>query len=159
MRRSLSILVVVVVGAIAPLLTGGCAAPGKSASSSSAPPPLSEQAALSNTDPCALRLHDFCGPLLIYFGQNHDIPTDTDELKQIPGFADAGPFECPLSHKPYVYNPQGVATSNPALRMILYDPEPSHRGMRWAVAIQAPKEGQPLVAKVIAVPEAQFPKH
>ena len=138
-------------------LLAGCAAPKKSASAS-APASLSEQAELSNTDPCALRLHDFCGPLLLYFGANHDIPPDTDALMQIPGFADAGPFECPVSHKPYVYNPQGLPTSNPSLRMILYDAEPSHRGMRWAVAIQAPREGQPLVAKVIAVPEAQFPK-
>src|SRR5213080_3604285 len=111
------------------LLVAGCSAP---ATRKPAP------ALYSNTDPCAIRLHEFCAPLLLYFATNHQLPPDVATLKSIPGFADAGPFECPLSHQPYLYDPNGLPAPDPNARVIIYDATPVHNGMRWTIAVMIP---------------------
>src|SRR6266567_3349870 len=108
------------------LLVAGCSAPA-----TRKPPPAPN----SNTDPCAVRLHEFCAPLLLYFATNHALPPDVGALKSLPGFADAGPFECPVSHKPYLYTPDGIPAPDPGARIVISDPQPSHNGMRWAVTV------------------------
>jgi hypothetical protein len=112
---------------------------------------------LDNTDPCAMRLHDLSGALLGYYLYHQQLPSRLEELAQVPGFEGEVQLTCPVSNKPYVYNPVGVADANPIERVIIYDPEPSHMGMRWAIAIVEPKqEGQALVTKVLALPESNF---
>jgi hypothetical protein len=104
-----------------------------------------------------MRLHDICGPLLLYYATNHHLPANLEELRQVPGFTLTEPFTCPVSQKPYVYNPIGVQTVGQPERIILHDPAPSHSGMRWAVSIIEPqRESDPLVTKVVGLPESYF---
>ena len=88
---------------------------------------------LSNTDACATRLHDLCGPLLFYYQRNHRLPGNINELADMPGYEPSMAFACPVSKRPYVYNPVGIVTTDKRPRPILYDPAPSHSGMRWAI--------------------------
>jgi len=110
-----------------------------------------------NTDPCATRLHEICGPLLMYFAQNHELPKDLKELSTVPGFSDVNDFTCPVSHQPYIYTPTGIPGKDPGTRIIIYDATPAHAGIRWAVSVIEPENPTaPLIAKIIAVP-ADFP--
>ena len=70
-------------------------------------PPLPNDA----TDPCALRLHDLSGLLLMYYAVNKHLPDRIDELATFAD--DTLPFkaECPESGRPYVYAPQGLQSS------------------------------------------------
>jgi hypothetical protein len=113
-------------------------------------------AAISNTDPCAGQLHDICEPLLFYYLKNHRLPGRLEELRTMPGFESID-LTCPVSKKPYLYNPVGITTAESRARIICYDPAPSHSGMRWAISIIEPEEENgPLVTKVIALPESHF---
>ena len=106
----------------------------------------------ANTDPCAMRMHDICGPLLLYYATNRALPARLEQLSEMPGFDHLKDFTCPASGKPYVYNPAGIPAPDRAMRLIIYDAVPAHGNVRWAVSIPAkPGEG-PLVAKVVAVP-------
>ena len=111
--------------------------------------------AISNTDPCASRLHDICEPLLLYYLKNGKLPGRLEELRDLPGFEQIE-LTCPVSNKPYLYNPIGITTAENRTRLICYDPAPSHFGMRWAISIIEPEENGPLVTKVIGLPEAHF---
>ena len=66
-----------------------------------------EKAASANTDPCAMRLHDVCGPLLLYYATNRALPAKLEQLSEVSGFESVKNFTCPASGKPYVYNPAG----------------------------------------------------
>src|SRR4051794_7109029 len=102
-RRGWSLLMVGVAGA----LLCGCAttktkttsghsvgSASSSTSSHRAPAPMEA------TDACASQLHDLCGDLLLYFATHHDLPAKLEEL----GAKDT---VCPVSGKPYIYNPNG----------------------------------------------------
>ena len=146
------------------LVLAGCAGHAKSPAKSTggaddqaAQPPSRTIAALnSNTDPCATRLHEAAGAMLLYFATHQDLPPTLEQLKKAPGIEGAGDMTCPVSHKPYVYNPAGIPTGEEGVVIVLFDPEPSHSGMRWAVTAAPPKGTAPMVAKVVAVPEARF---
>ena len=109
-------------------------------------------------DPCSSRLHDICGPLLLYYATNLRLPKSLDELKQMPGFESINDYTCPVSGKAYVYNPRGVRGPNVSQIAVIYDPEPTHNGYRWAIAVEEPQGNEPLQAKVVAWPESRFPK-
>jgi len=109
-----------------------------------------------NTDPCAMRLHDIAGALLLYYQSNHRLPARLDELPALPG---EPPLQlvCPVSNTPYVYDPRGILMPETKSRVVIYDPAPSHFGVRWAVTISQPdEEGAAVVTKVIALPETTF---
>ncbi len=131
------------------------------------PPP----GATSALDPCEERLHDIAGALLSYYLLNKRLP---DSLEPLRALADADrPIEltCPVSGKPYIYNRQGIpvysegaptpalAGPQPAGRtmrlLVVYDPEPTHNGVRKAIAITPPSAGS-LRAEVFAVEESVF---
>jgi len=141
------------------LLVAGC---GPNAASGTAPARrapathLANPATITNTDPCANRLHDLCGPLLLYFNAQRRLPDKLEDLSQVPGFENIRDFTCPVSGKPYVYDPKGLAGLEPGSRVIIYDPLPSHSGMRWGVAVTIPGNDDPLIAKVIGLPESKF---
>ena len=105
----------------------------------------------SNTDPCAMRLHDVCAPLLLYFGRYQQLPEHVDELAQVPG-VDVPPLVCPVSGEKYTYNPHGPSGPNPGTRIILYDATPAHHGRRWGIEVREAAPGQALVAKVVIMP-------
>ena len=146
-------------------LAFGCAAPSKPPppTKTATPAPVvtpgspEHPAQLSNTDACAEQLHEASGALLLYYGVHHELPKSVDELKQLPGFENLS-LSCPVSHLAYVYDP---TLARPGLssgyRLILYDAENSHAGMRWAVSVKEQEGNEPLVAKVVAVPGIQFP--
>jgi hypothetical protein len=113
-------------------------------------------APITNTDPCAGRLHDICEPLFLYYIKHNQLPGRLEELREIPGF-ESLELICPVSKKPYLYNPIGITTSESRARIICYDAAPSHSGMRWAISIIEPEnDNGPLVTKVIALPESHF---
>ncbi|MEP0842766.1 MAG: hypothetical protein HRF43_08645 [Phycisphaerae bacterium] len=153
MSRKAFAAIVLLIGGI----TGGCVEPQSQPPSSRPPAPRStEGAPITNTDPCATRLHDICGPLLLYYARRHQLPARLEELSGVPGFEEIKDFTCPVSGRPYVYDPAGTISSAPPSRVILYDPAPSHSGLRWAVSIIEPEGDGPLVTKVIALQESYF---
>ena len=115
------------------------------------------QAPISNTDPCAMRLHDLCAPLLMYYRLHQALPQRLEELKDVPSFGADVELTCPVSKQPYVYNAFGLANADRTERVVIYDATPAHSGFRWAISIIEPQDATaPLVTKVIAMPETQF---
>lgn len=145
------------------VLVGGCGDKAAPTSSSRGPvlarPPErsgGKQIPVSNTDPCATRLHDLCAPLLLYYRDNHSLPPRLEDLRQVTGFAEDVVLTCPTTNRPYVYNPIGVVNPNQAERVIIYDAEPHSGGIRWAISIIEPQGDGPLITKVIGLQESQF---
>lgn len=126
-----------------------CTAPRKSQASPSDAP-------ITNTDPCATRLHDLCGPLLLYYATHRQLPPQLEELRSVSGLESAVELVCPVSGRPYLYNPQGILLPEQQARVVIYDPLPSHSGMRWGISIIEPSGPGPLITKVIALPESVF---
>jgi hypothetical protein len=138
---------------IALLAACGFAASGCAAAPRADEHRTTPEASSSNTDPCAMRLHDICAPLLLYYAKHHALPARMEMLSQVPGFEHVNDFTCPASGKPYTYNPAGVPAPDRAMRLIIYDATATPSGLRWAISIPvSPGEG-PLVAKVVAVAE------
>jgi hypothetical protein len=106
-------------------------------------------------DPCAERLHDVCGHLLLYYASHKRLPPTLAELKSTPTMP-LPPLVCPASGKPYVYDPAGVSIPGRPGRLVLYDPEPSHSGMRWAVMVGTPADATNVTTRVILLPESEF---
>jgi hypothetical protein len=109
----------------------------------------------SASDPCALRLHDLVGGLLLYYAQHNELPPNLKTL-ELPSGELTNDLVCPVSHQPYIYDPRGLPAPDEKSRLIIYDAVPAHGSFRWAVAITEPKPGQPLIAEVVAAPESIF---
>ena len=116
-------------------------------------PPLPNDA----TDPCAQRMHNLSGLLLMYYAVNKHLP---DRMAELATFADDTlPFnaECPDSGRPYVYAPQGLQSSTSGERsLVIYDDAPAHGGLRWGVFVAPPRDGQPPATWVILMSEEVF---
>ena len=169
--RQFALLTVVAV--VAMFAGGGCAAgkpaepkPREAARSDLAPAAQSTAdapGALSSVnDPCADRLHALCGPLLYHYALNRRLPEHLDQLAEMAGPDPAVGLDCPVSHRRYVYVPTGFPLGDQPGFVVLHDAEPSHAGFRWAVVVEEPKgrgPQQPLITRVVAVPEPVFLKH
>jgi hypothetical protein len=103
-------------------------------------------------DPCAERLHDLCGGLLLYHSMHARLPATLEELKAL-GSATQPQLTCPVSGMPYIYSPDGLRIPGRPGRLVLYDAAPSHSGMRWGVLFDDPGGGRPLTARVILLTE------
>jgi hypothetical protein len=103
------------------------------------------------SDPCADRLHDLSGHLLMYHGLNRRLPAKLEDLEG--GMGKLPPLVCPVSKKPYVYTPEGMEIAGRDEIMIVHDPEPSHSGMRWAILVAPPESGKALTTRVIMLTE------
>lgn len=137
-------------------LCAGCATTADQSSKRPTTPP--GKTLVPNDDPCAARLHELCGVLLLYYVKHESLPPTLDDLKHAPGADAVGDFTCPVSHKPYLYTPTGLPSpASPDAVMIVYDAEPSHAGARLAISITPPLPGGPLVPEVILAPESRFP--
>ena len=146
----------VMVALVAAILLSGCKS-ARPDQPSQAPATRSASASdSSNIDPCATRLHDLCGPLLLYYSINHRLPPTLAELQKMAGFEQQVKLTCPISDKPYAYNPVGVGIQGQDARVIIYDSGKTHAGMRWAIGIIEPQGDEALVAKVVALPESHF---
>ena len=106
-------------------------------------------------DPCARRLHDLSGRLLLYYAQHGRLPASLDALPPLDA-ANPTPAVCPASGRPYVYEPAGVRVPDQPGRLVLYDAQPSHAGMRWGVFVDEAPGGRRLTARVLLVPEETF---
>jgi hypothetical protein len=111
---------------------------------------------ISNTDPCAMRMHDISGGFLLYYAKNQRLPQSLDELRELPGMEALPAMACPVSNKPYLYTPNGILMPERDARIILADPAPSHSRMRWVISVGEPKPNQPLLMRVVAMPESFF---
>jgi len=108
--------------------------------------------ASSGVDPCAERLHDISGHLLIYYSANRRLPASLDELRALVG-PDGPPLVCPLSGLPYTYDPSGPEVPGQPGRLLLYDSEPTHAGARWGIVMAEPAGAAPLTSRVVLLPE------
>ena len=66
------------------------------------------------------------------------------------------PIVCPVSGRPYVYKAAGRSLPGRQGRLVLYDPEPSHSGMRWGILVRTPASGGLMTANVILVSESDL---
>ncbi len=144
----------VVIALAATAMLTGCAATDKPKAKAErhidAPRPAPAGNAL---DPCANRLHDLCGLLLQYYLVNKRLPQSLVELATLQD-TDRFPIVCPISGKPYLYDPEGYQVPQMPGRVIIVDPEPAHGSYRWAIAIES--GSGPPVASVVAIPEIAF---
>src|SRR5439155_26005153 len=125
------------VRSIVALLAAACLVPGCAALAPQTRP--GSRPYLTSTDPCAMRLHEVCGALLLYYNAHHALPPTVAAIEQVPGAGEVGDMTCPVSHKPYIYIPAGVATApGSPERVVLYDAEPAHGGMRLGIVILPP---------------------
>jgi len=113
---------------------------------------------LDTMNPVGARIHDLCGPLTLFYFQNHHGPDRVEELSR---FADPGedmPLTCPISGKPYVCVSQGLMAKGHGFRIFMYDPEP-HNGVRWC-GVLPDKSGssQSVVMYALDLPEKEFQK-
>jgi len=112
------------------------------------------------SDPCASRMHEISGAILSYYAIERHLPATLEEAKKVyDGLGDSPlPLEltCPVSHQPYVYVPQGLATPGNDKRIILHDAAPSHTGQRWCAFMALGGGGVAQSVEVLLVPEAIF---
>jgi len=144
-RATLKPLFVLLV--LAAMLMPGCGSPTPAAPAKSTD--LTTTNIDEQLDPCAEQLHDICGPLLAYYAVHQDLPARLDQLP-LPKTA----LVCPISKKPYVYNPHGMPLADREGLLIVYDAKASHLGTRWAILAEPPKPGKPLVLRVLRPNEA-----
>jgi hypothetical protein len=117
------------------------------------PPTLDESLA---SDPCATRLENIEGAMLMYYALNKQLPNTLEDLKP---FADAGTelkLTCPESKLPYVYSAAGLVAAGTDRRIIVWDPTPAHHGMRWCIVMPHAAPGAPLVPQVVPIQEKAF---
>jgi hypothetical protein len=113
-------------------------------------------APITSADPCATRLQDISGDLLLYYSVNHHLPQSLDELANLPDVGEIPPLVCPVSHQPYIYNRVGIPLPEQHSRIVLYDPTPAHSGFRWGITLSPSEAGKPLIMKVVALHESVF---
>lgn len=110
-----------------------------------------------NSDPCAIRLHDIAGDLLLYYAVNKRLPERLEDLHSLGADETESNFTCPLTHQPYVYVPSGLIGPGESKRIIVYDALPAHNGKRWCILMPIhDKPGAAQSVEVLAVPEATF---
>ena len=140
------------------LLTGsqGCQPkpqPGTKPAASAAKAQVGSSNDLEFSDPCATQLHDISGAMLLCYALNRRLP---DHLQDLASFADADQqliFTCPVSHQPYVYVPEGLASPTRDRRLVLYDASPVHNHTRWAILMRPAGPGQTAAAWVVQLTE------
>ncbi len=103
-------------------------------------------------DPCAERLHDLCGQLLLQHSLDGKFPPSLDQLPGIGG-PDAAQLTCPVSGLPYVYAPDGLRIAGRSGLLIVYDATPCHSGMRWGVLVDGLGGGKAVTMRVVLLPE------
>ena len=107
-------------------------------------------APLSIQDPCANRLHDLGGLLLLYAAVHQQLPPTLEALRP---YVDAGQtlqVTCPVSGRPYVYPPLGLTAPGDSRRIILYDAAP-HQGYREALMLTPDADNKAPIFDVILV--------
>ncbi len=109
---------------------------------------------LTGIDECGLKMHDLSSYMLEYYAVNHRLPATLEELRPLVDVDKELPLVCPVSHKPYLYRPDGMVAEGEQRKLIVIDAEPSHNGQRWAI-VTLPREGKtPLGLWVVLLKES-----
>jgi hypothetical protein len=108
-------------------------------------------------EPCSEQLHEICGQLLLYYAHHHALPPSVDDLRSMPDADPAVTYRCPVTHQPYVYHPAGLPCPNRPGRIIFYDSRPSESKVRWVIVVESMEPGEPLITRVLPIPETVFP--
>ena len=115
------------------------------------PPPAQTFKPGVRIDPCEQYLYDVvCNQLMMYYAIHKELPPTLEALRKVDP---TNPMECPVSGKPYVYNPVGLEVSGWPGRLILYDSEPIHDGHRWGIVADVPRPGKPFAVRPARPPE------
>jgi hypothetical protein len=120
------------------------------------PPPRTPGEPNEPADPCATRLHDLSGLLLMYYSINKHLPDRLDELASLADVDLEFNTNCPASGQPYVYDPAGLGSPTSDRFLVLYDSVPAHGGLRWGVFVAPPRDGKPPATWVILMSEEVF---
>lgn len=105
-------------------------------------------------DPCAERLHDLSGKLLMHHAAHGEMPASLADLDS-PGKVAARELRtCPVTHTEYRYDPTGRELPGHPGRLIVYDATPAHDSGRWAVLLIRGRA--PLTTRVVWLPEDAF---
>jgi hypothetical protein len=100
-------------------------------------------------------LHDVCGSILLFHGAYRRLPHSLAELQRATGLRQRQITD-PVSNKPFLYAPGGLAVSAKGPRIVaVAAPAPAAR-TGWAVSVRH-EEGT-LRAEVVALPASAFEK-
>jgi len=102
-------------------------------------------------DACEERLGQLAERLLRFYVAHRRLPASREELLSEDEGGQPSTLICPVSGKPYIFEPQGLRSPGLDGNVLIYDSEGAHAGFRWGVLVQAPAGTQPLTAKVIAL--------
>ena len=108
------------------------------------------------SDPCAQRMHDLSGLLLLYYAVNKALPENLQDMASLADMDVEFHGECPASGKPYAYVPHAVPPGGSEQFLVLYDSVPAHNGLRWGVFITPPKDGRPAATRAILMSDDVF---
>lgn len=117
--------------------------------------PVSVDEAVAS-DPCALRLHDISGALLMYYMLHREMPAKLDDLRSVQDIDQNLQFTCPASGLPYGYSPQGLSAPGRKKLILVHDSTPSHRGIRWCILAPSVKPGEAVSLEVLPLTEPVF---
>lgn len=111
------------------------------------PPTATTRPAVANApaDPCAERMHDLCGALLLYYMAHHDLPPALEDLAEVD---QSIALSCPATRRPYEYVREGLNVRGETAKLILFEPIPCHAGLRCGILCQPSQPGKPLVLRV-----------
>jgi len=112
-------------------------------------------------DLCPMRLQDIGGAILLYHLSHGKMPADLAAIRQAGGKT-CPPIECPVSHEPYIYHPEGIDVAGLPGRVVLYDSTPCHNGRIWALVASLGATGntpqvQPFLLPPGAIPPTTAP--
>jgi hypothetical protein len=111
-----------------------------------------------DTDPCAARLQSIIGQLYGCYLATHRFPDRLDELAKYADFDQVPDYNCPVSHQPYAYAPNGLESVNIPGHLIVFDSSPVHQNTRWAILVRPPPRGQQttMTMEVVRISEPVF---
>lgn len=108
------------------------------------------------TDPCAARLHDIAGALLLYYRVKQQMPAKLEDVRSLGSIAQDLEFSCARNGAPFVYVPNGMAAVGKEQRIIAFDPTPIGRPrFRWCLIASVTNSGA-LVTDVVPMAEKVF---
>lgn len=108
------------------------------------------------TDPCAARLHDVAGALLLYYRVKQQMPPKLEDVRSLGSIAQDLEFSCARNGAPFVYVPNGMASGGKEQRIIAFDPTPVGRPrFRWCLIASVSNSGA-LITDVVPLEEKVF---
>ena len=115
--------------------------------------PAGADAAALAADPCALRMQDIAGAMLVYYNAHHGTLPPTLEALAAASPGAALELTSPGSGKPFAYFPAGLSAPGESRQLLLYDPAPVHAGWRWGIVASTVDANQPLIMLVVPLEE------